>query len=484
MTLPHLPIILVSLLATPQASAESATRPNSSDATPSESTDSVDQRQALEDILFGATDEESDAPSKERSFPSNEEADPNQRPDEDAGKRIGDLISAKEDRVAIGGGVYWNTQWRFEEDAGFDPAVASPALMSLYLDARPNDNIRLYSRGRVFHQMSYDAETSEGERTRADLDQLWLKTHANNQIYFTAGLQPVRWGVGRIWNPTDFLNQRQKDPFALIDTRGGLPLVKVHVPFEAQGANVYAIVNWDSLQELKETYTAVRAEVLLGTSELTISGGAGRNSPLKLASDLSTPIGPLDVRLELSWTQGATYSEGWRDAASLFLPDVDSSAPLEDYFQALVGAEWAINYSDTRSFFIGLEYFYNQAGTDNPDLYPITLARGDGAPLYLGQHYLSGYLVLPGLGAERNYGAYLSTIVNLNDQTALIRADMRASMYRNLSVALSLSRFVGERGEFRFEFEVPAYSGVDGLEEGIQIRPVNWLPEISIQMSF
>ena len=74
---------------------------------------------------------------------------------------------------------------------------------------------------------------------------------------------------------------------------------------------------------------------------------------------------------------------------------MDVAALLEDYLRALVGLEWAINYSDTRSFFIGAEYFYNQAGTTDPDNYLVTLARGDGTFLYLGQHYVAAYIVFP-----------------------------------------------------------------------------------------
>ena len=243
--------------------AQSATQPESTDAREEAlfGGEETETRTELEDDLFGeATD--SDAPTEDDVSGRLEVSTETDETFRDSGDRIGDLIASREERLALGGGFYWDTQWRFEEDGGWDPTVLSPALMSLYLDARPNDDLRLYTRGRVLHQMSFQAQSAEDTRTRAELDQLWLKTHADNQVYFTFGLQPVRWGVGRVWNPTDFLNATQKDPFALVDTRGGLPLVKVHIPFEAQGANLYGIVNWDSLQEMKKTYAALRGEIL------------------------------------------------------------------------------------------------------------------------------------------------------------------------------------------------------------------------------
>jgi len=448
--------------------------------------DDSDTRTNLESELFGSdnkNDSQQATDSREDAL-FGADSSSNTGTSTESGDRLEALIASREERVALGGGFYWDTQWRFEDGAGVDPSVISPALMSLYLDARPNDDLRLYTRGRVLHQMSYQNDGASGDRTQAELDQLWLKTHADNTVYFTFGLQPVRWGVGRVWNPTDFLNATQKDPFALVDTRGGLPLVKVHIPFETQGANLYGIVNWDSLQEMKKTYAAIRGELLIGTAELTLSAAAGRGSPTRFATDLSTPLGPLDLRLEASWTQGVTYAEGWEVLATFIQPDVEVDAPLEDYLRALVGLEWAINYSDTRSVFVGAEYFYNQAGTSDSENYLVTLARGDGTFLYLGQHYLAAYIVFPGLGAERSYSAFLNTVVNLNDQTALIRADFRASLYRNLSLALSLTHYLGDQGEFRFQFDVPAVPGVDGLENGLQVRATTWVPQISVQMGF
>ena len=107
--------------------------------------------------------------------------------------------------------------------------------------------------------------------------------------------------------------------------------------------------------------------------------------------------------------------------------------------------------------------------------------------LYLGQHYVAAYIVFPGLGPERNYSAFVNTVMNLNDKTALVRADFRASLYRNLSLALSLSHYVGDSGEFRFAFEVPPVPGVDGLEDGIRVEqppgflrlPFKWASDLS-----
>ena len=316
--------------------AQSATQPESTDAREEAlfGGEETETRTELEDDLFGeATD--SDAPTEDDVSGRLEVSTETDETFRDSGDRIGDLIASREERLALGGGFYWDTQWRFEEDGGWDPTVLSPALMSLYLDARPNDDLRLYTRGRVLHQMSFQAQSAEDTRTRAELDQLWIKTHADNQVYFTFGLQPVRWGVGSV--ESNRLPQcYPKGPIRIGGYPRGLPLVKVHIPFEAQGANLYGIVNWDSLQEMQKTYAALRGEILLGTAELTLSAAAGKGSPTRLATDLSTPLGPLDLRLEASWTQGVRYADGWEDLAAFVQPGVDVAPPLEDYLRALV----------------------------------------------------------------------------------------------------------------------------------------------------
>ena len=76
------------------------------------------------------------------------------------------------------------------------------------------------------------------QRRPARLEQLWLKTNYKHTVFLTLGLQPIRWGVGRIWNPSDFLNDRQRDPVAVFDDRPG-PRTRLHFPVERFRQNLY-----------------------------------------------------------------------------------------------------------------------------------------------------------------------------------------------------------------------------------------------------
>jgi hypothetical protein len=176
------------------------------------------------------------------------------------------------------------------------------------------------------------------------LDQLWLKWDAYRRVFFTLGRQRIKWGSGRFWNPTDFLNAQRLDSVAILDTRLGATLLKVHVPVESLGWNFYAIANLSGAERPDDAGAAVRGEFVLGPAELALSaqlrGGpyaqvsplvtsvaasaqtavpatqvaqnVGLNSPvastprqLQLGIDLSAGVGPLDLRVESALTHGS-----------------------------------------------------------------------------------------------------------------------------------------------------------------------------------
>src|SRR5690606_19660923 len=122
----------------------------------------------------------------------------------------------------------------------------------LYLDARPNDDLRFFARARVTHRFAAPAAATPLARlggtppeTEGALDQLWLKFDVDDVLFVTAGRQPIKWGAGRFWNPTDVLNRARRDPIAVFDERLGVSLVKIHLPLEASGWNFYAIGDFE-----------------------------------------------------------------------------------------------------------------------------------------------------------------------------------------------------------------------------------------------
>lgn len=437
---------------------------------------SANGREAREDDLFGGADEGSkagkgtggDGAAEDREsalFGSGKPA--LSRFDE----------SRFEDPLAIGGQLYSRLQVSGNDETSAENSTFSaPTLFDMYLDGRPNDRVRAYLRGRLSHDFSVtegqtDLLGQPVDATKVSLDQLWLKFDIAKTVYVTAGRQPIRWGTGRFWNPNDVLNQQARDPLAVYDERLGVGLVKLHLPLESLGLNIYAVMNAEGAKQLDALGGALRVEWLVGMTEISLTAAARKDDPVRLGLDLSAPVGPFDVWIEGNVRHGdkSTYWEGEFDIASLKFP---TELSREDEWLPMVtaGTEIAILYSDQDSLYLGLEGFYNHAGYEDPALYPWLLFNGDFKPLYNGRFYGGAYVSLPQPGEWNDSSFTLSLLSNLSDPTFLTRLDTRVRVLTHLDLSFWGSVFFGE-GEFRLGVEVPAVPGVPGLENGLNLVP-------------
>ena len=107
------------------------------------------------------------------------------------------------------------------------------------------------------------------------LDQLWVNFDVERRVFVTAGKQHVKWGVGKFWNPTDYLHPVPRNPLAVFDERVGTTMVKLHVPWEARGWNAYGVAVLEDIAGLDEPTNRLgrvgvggRVEAVVGTVEL------------------------------------------------------------------------------------------------------------------------------------------------------------------------------------------------------------------------
>ncbi len=400
----------------------------------------------------------------------------------DVADRIAGKIAKQDDTLAIGGRLFLQMQGSLNEDSdGLDDvALSSPNLLDLFADARPNDRVRAYVRGRLrhdwtVHQTITDATGAEIDAVTGEpvapslfgsgantnqvlLDQLWVKFDIGRKVYTTAGRQRIKWGAGRFWNPTDFLNQQRLDPLAVLDLRTGVSLVKLHIPFEAAGANVYAIANLDQANALDQIGGAARVEWLLGQTEFTLSSALRKDQPVRLGADLSSGISILDVRLEAALLHGNAETS-WRGSWDYqsFPPTFPTERNRDDDWiaQVVAGADFSIRYSDQDSITLGGEYFYNDAGYDDADLIPWLFFAGGYNPLYVGKHYVAAYALLAGPGQWDDHSFTASFIGNLSDRSQIARLDYRGNTLTWLDVNLFVSESFGNNGELHYRLNLP-----------------------------
>ncbi len=379
-------------------------------------------------------------------------------------RRMTERIEELDDTLVVGGTMWLQIQTTVIEDTNIEDSVlSSPNIVDVFLDGRPNDRLRGFVQGRL----NYDPTAVEGDSgsvfapggpgTQVQLDQLWLRFDVYRTVFVTAGKQRIRWGSGRLWNPTDFLNQQRLNPISLFDIRLGVPLVKLHVPVEAWGWNFYAVANLDEADQLRRIGGAVRAELLLGNAELSLSVALRDGDAQRYGIDLTAPLWEFDLRFELGLLKGDRRLRlpAFVDSALTGLDEgVDPVQVAEDYVplgenreadwipQLMAGAEIAIQYSDQDSLILGVEYFFNDAGSPE-EAYSRLLLAGRFNPLDAGRHYLGFFATLLAPGDWDDVSVFLSGIANLNDLSGVARADLSFQVLTFLSVRLFSNVFWG-----------------------------------------
>jgi hypothetical protein len=391
-------------------------------------------------------------------------------------KDIADTIGRADERLTIGGQIWLQFQASLAEEGEVaEVPLTSPSFADFYADARPNDRIRGYLRVRFVNDFTVArGDTTAFGSARAaqtiGLDQFWLKFDAWKKVFFTVGKQRIRWGTGRFWNPTDFMQSQRLDGLAVFDVRLGVPLVKVHVPIESTGTNLYALANIDAASNPGEIGLGLRAEQVVGSSEVSVSALIRNNQPLKLGADVSAPVGPFDVKLEGAVVRGTEAGKPhWQGEFSA--TELPTEAGWDDRWipQVVAATEVSVRYSDEDSVSFGAEYFYNGAGYKDASLYPWLLFNSQFSVFYLGQHYLAVYGLAANPGRLRNTSFVASFLGNLSDRSYVTRADWRVTANSFLNLNTYAQYHFGDTGEFHYGLQVDPIPGVQGLENGLDV---------------
>lgn len=394
------------------------------------------------------------------------------------------LLGAQDEALAIGGQLFLRFNGSFREDdvLGEIP-ISAPSLADLFADVRPNDRLRGFAQMRL----TYDYTVVEGAQDflgreqqsfQILLDQLWIKFDLGRIAFITAGRQRIRWGTGRFWNPTDFINTDIRNSIDFFDQRLGVDLVKVHFPFEQLGWNLYLIGTFENIATPLDTGAnpvstlddgpataqpgnigmAARAEFLFGEMEIALSTLVKKDSPLRLGLDASAALWWFDLRGEMIVQRGLSQTRfDPNDEFDLgktppAVPDA-LNTDKQFFFQGVFGADLQLKYTDQDSVILGAEYFYNQAGYPNAKLYPFLALQGAFTPLFLGQHYVAGYFVVPQPFSFNDTSITTSTIANLSDQSVLSRIDVQHSLLTYLTLNVFASYHWGNIGELHLGFE-------------------------------
>lgn len=467
-----------------------------------------------EDEMFGAPAPASTAPesappapaSAEAFVPPTAPAAPSVPPTRDSETLSGaplmraDIDEAlSEDKLAIGGDLLLRFQSTFATDTdALDQAFGAPGLLDVYLDARPSDRVRLYAEGRLTYDPTLEngradipdfctprdsngnpvneGLSASAQQTLDDcmvlrdgiakafatpaetsgITQLWMKFDAGQTAFFTLGRQPVKWGAAHLWNPTDFVNRQRRDPLQQVDLRPGVSLVKVHVPWESQTANFYALALLDEAHQVGDVGGALRAEVAFESAEVSVTAAGRRDEPLLLGADASVGVWQFDLYAEGAVAHGHhTPLAGERDRSDDWIAHVTGGFSVD------------IDYGDEDTLTWGLEYTFNDDGVDDPAQYGAALSAGRSL-FDLPRQAAGAYLVVLAPGRLDDSSIFVTALGSLDDQSGTARVQWSERVLTWLSVQPYVGVYFGDEGDlFRFNLNAanpaaaPAYLTAD-----------------------
>ena len=420
------------------------------------------------------------------------------------------------------GGIYYQ-RWIVSKQEG-QSAKQTPMSMPLqfdgYLDARPSDRVRGYVQERLLYDPTRDqygnttngtgngnlqyastsgapqslqgSTTSQTTNPMFVLDQAWLKFDIEHKVFVTAGKQHVKWGVSRFWNPTDFLSTQRRDPLLPYDLRLGNTMIKLAVPFSRDGTNLYAITTFDNPQPASTVGgmgEAVRIETLVGGAEIGAEALARGAAPPTYGMDFSAPAGPFDVYGEAALFGGAVgprYSLTGTPVAGQSISSLyTTSVPRGASVQAVGGIRYEFGWMANRQAALGAEYFYNQEGYGNANIYPILIFTGTYQPFYTGKHYGALYLTAEGPDELKHTSYTFSTIGNLSDGSLISRVDFSWRFLTYLTFEAYGDEHYGTKGgEFNFELHTPPLTNGTAAVPPISIPTTLWDLGMGLRLSF
>ena len=136
--------------------------------------------------------------------------------------------------------------------------------------------------------LGYDASGGE-DAFKSKLLELFADFNYDNKVFFRAGKQNVKWGVGYFFSPADIINIGRIDPLDPEAEREGPVTLKVHYPKGSSNFYLYSL--FDGVKELKEIALAPKLEFVVGKTEFGLGGFYRQDEPPRLMATVSSSFG-------------------------------------------------------------------------------------------------------------------------------------------------------------------------------------------------
>ncbi len=367
--------------------------------------------------------------------------------EEDAGALAPEEALLVQDRLAVGGSYSFNLQATrpFLDGKAGDTSLSGNLGTQVYLDARPDPNFRLFAKAGISYALSEKLTPPREEHLEVKLQELFADFNYDNKVFFRAGKQNVKWGVGYFFSPADIINIGRIDPLDPEAEREGPAALKIHYPKGSSNYYLYAL--FDDVKELQDLALAPKMEFVAGKTEFGLGAFYQRGKHPRLMATVSSSFGEVGFFGEAVLSFGS--DRGFLEPKGPVYEVVQKDGL---FVQATAGGMYRYQDRDGRlDLAATLQYYF----------------LGSLALMGSGRHYLAASLTW-----NRIFGSKLtaSTLVlaNLSDQSGLVSATLRLPSHGKFSPS------VGIRSTF----------GAPGTEYGAAGRAVTVYAAVSVGGSF
>ncbi|MBE3064761.1 MAG: hypothetical protein IMZ69_07050 [Spirochaetes bacterium] len=302
----------------------------------------------------------------------------------------------------------WNDVWTPDFGA-FDPSSyglsQSATSVKLGFVARPQADISVAGQVRTSYPFVQQIEAVTGVTlpagpvttatyTVADFTiwSLYSKFSWKDALFFTFGKQPIKWGTGYFFSPADDIFAQSEvditDPTA---EREGPLALRIQYPIPATMHNLYLFAVLPRSNDLtvlasmkpEDIAVAAKAEVLLGNTELALSGYYQRDQRPQAILMATTGTGSFNFFAEglaaFPSVQGEAYVENASTPVALpKIPLTSDYAVVDRSGQALFSATGGAMYTNQDWNFTAVgQYLYNGRGYSSISLGDILQAAYD-----------------------------------------------------------------------------------------------------------
>lgn len=289
----------------------------------------------------------------------------------------------------VGGRFGLDVEWAHADADSLMGRRGASAVGStrLYGDWRPSAATRLFVQGDL--ELAYpDDGHLDGQ-----LLEWFVDWNASQKVFFRAGKQTVRWGVGYFFSPADVISVGRLDPEEPEALREGPIALRVHYPQRHWDFHLFTL--WDDADDGVRVAVAPRVTFVTGRTEWGLGAFYRPDRvPRAMLTVSSTIAGTVAVFGE------AVVAAGTDRRYAVLGDDGQLRAESREDLQLQASVGFRVNRRDPdRRFTIGAagQYFYNGEGYEDT-----SVLRHPGFPWLL----LSGELSLADLRQPgRHYGA-------------------------------------------------------------------------------